>query len=94
MSQRGLEDLLGRLITDKGFRRQFFEEPAARCAAERIEVTPRELDALLKLKENHIESFAKRLDPRIVRAVVDADTRARPRPRRLSAPSARVSGAK
>jgi len=71
MSQRGVEALLGRLITDVEFRRRFFIEPAAVCVELGLDVTPRELDAACRLDEAPIVAFAERLDPRIVRAPVN-----------------------
>jgi|ERR1700687_1670219 len=73
MSQRGVEGLLGRLITDGGFRERFYEEPAAICVDEAMDVTTRELEAILALKQPRIEDFAKLLDSRIVRAVVSGE---------------------
>jgi len=82
MSQKAVEGLLGRLITDRGFRRHFYDEPVASCAQESLEVTPRELEALLRLNEMHIEELAKRLDPKIVRAGVEvSDLGGRPQRR-------------
>lgn len=77
MSQRAVEGLLGRLITDKAFRHKFYEEPVASCAQESLEVTQRELEALLRLDELHLEQFAKRLDPKIVRATVEVNALSR-----------------
>ena len=73
MSQRGVEGLLGRLITDKDFRERFYEEPAAVCVEEAMEVTARELEAVFALKEPQIEDFSKQLDAHIVRAVVNGE---------------------
>ena len=96
MSQRAVEALLGRLITDATFRRWFHQEPTAACQAEAFEVTSRELDALLALQGARIDDFAKLLDPRIVRVAITrerqtADSLARGA-RQLS--SARLSTAK
>ena len=71
MSQRGVEGLLGRLITDKSFRQRFFQEPGAVIVAESLEVTTRELDAVCRLDEERVISFAKGLDNRIVRAALE-----------------------
>jgi ribosomally synthesized peptide len=73
MSQEHVEWLLGRLTTDRDFRQRFHENPAATCARESLDLTPQELAALLSLEPARIEEFAKRLDPRIVRAATGAE---------------------
>ncbi len=70
MSQRAVESLLGRLLTDEGFRCQFYAEPAVTCRSESLDVTSRELEAILTLDEVHLSGVAGQLDPRIVRATV------------------------
>jgi transposase-like protein len=66
--QKHVEWLLGRLTTDREFRQRFYSDPTGTCASERVNLTSRELAALLSLEQTAIEEFAKRLDPRIVRA--------------------------
>jgi hypothetical protein len=73
MSQRAVENLLGRLLTDAEFRRRFFQEPAARCGQEILDVSGREIEAVLAVAQVEFEQFAKQLDPRIVRAAVRKD---------------------
>jgi hypothetical protein len=68
MSQMHVEWLLGRLMTDRDFRKRFYHDPAALCASEAVELTAYEFTALLSLEQARIDEFAKRLDPRIVRA--------------------------
>jgi hypothetical protein len=70
MSQRAVENLLGRLLTDAEFRHRFFREPAASCRQETVDVTSREIEAVLVVDGVEFERFAKQLDPRIVRATV------------------------
>lgn len=70
MSQRAVEGLLGRLITDREFRERFYADPAATCARESLDLTSRELDALLSLDRARLQAFARDLDARIVRAAV------------------------
>jgi hypothetical protein len=71
MSQKGVEGLLGRMVTDGDFRRRFYQEPAATCIAQALEVTTRELEAVLALDEARVAEFSKMLDARIVRAQVN-----------------------
>ncbi len=81
MSQRAVEGLLGRLVTDRRFRRQFYLEPGATCTRESLELTMRELSAVLALEEPRIEEFAGWLDAKIVRAgASDKDDLLRRRP--------------
>ncbi len=70
MSQRAVEGTLGRLITDSEFRRVFFADPAATCVRESLDLTTRELEALLALDQSRLQAFAKVLDARIVRAAI------------------------
>ena len=70
MSQRTVEGILGRLVTDSEFRRGFYADPAETCLRESLELTPRELEALMALDQSCLQTFAKVLDARIVRAAV------------------------
>jgi hypothetical protein len=72
MSQRAVEQLIGRVITDPEFRRRFFEDAAAACAAANLQLTPRECEAVQALDEMAVRAFASQLDPRIVRAALGA----------------------
>lgn len=68
MSQKAVEAVLGRLITDVAFRTRFFAEPAAVCVEDRVLLTARERAALLTLDRRALHELAARLDPKIVRA--------------------------
>jgi hypothetical protein len=70
MSQRCVESVLGRLITDSDFRVHFFDQPEAVCSQHQLDLTPNELSALLKIDTAELETTAAGLDPRIVRAVI------------------------
>jgi hypothetical protein len=70
MSQRAVEQLLGRVITDPEFRRRFYEGAAAACGDAGLELTPREREAVQALDETAVRTFAAQLDPRIVRAAL------------------------
>lgn len=73
MSQKAVESLLGRLVTDQDFRHRFYVEPAATCRAESLDVTGRELEAILVVDETHFDVLAEHLDPRVVRAAVQVE---------------------
>jgi hypothetical protein len=68
MSQRGVERVIGRLVTDEGFRNRFGEDPllalaeALRCG---VELTELEIQALATLDRLDLERLAGTLDPRI-----------------------------
>jgi len=80
MSQRNVEILLGKLLTDEDFRRSFFpaqrsaektpnfEAAASRC----LDLTPIERSALSSLRRHRFELMAESLDPRISRSCEDA----------------------
>ena len=67
MSQRDVERTLGRLLTDQGFRDEFFLEPARACLALGIQLTPQEVEALLRVPRPTLASLGARLDDRICR---------------------------
>jgi len=71
MSQRGVETFLGRLLTDSDFRERFYQEPGGDSLAEGIDLTTRELEAVLSLQESRVAAFSKLLDVRIVRAAME-----------------------
>ena len=70
MSQQVVEGTLGRLITDGEFRRVFYMDPAATCRRESLDLTTRELEALMALDQSRLQAFAKGIDARIVRAAI------------------------
>lgn len=68
MSQRNVEQLIGKLATDEGFRRRFErnrEAALTETMASGLQLTPVEQRALLDLDVNACERFAGCLDPRI-----------------------------
>ena len=70
MSQRTVEGTLGRLITDSEFRRGFYADPTEMCLRASLDLTTREIEALMALDQSRLQAFAKVLDARIVRAAV------------------------
>jgi hypothetical protein len=67
MSQRDVERTLGRLLTDEGFRDDFFLDPARACLILGIQLAPHELEALLRVPRSALASLEARLDDRICR---------------------------
>jgi hypothetical protein len=75
MSQRNVEILLGKILTDEDFRRSFFPVQASSfevAAAYGLELTPVERSALCSLRKRRFEFIAQSLDPRIARSSVSA----------------------
>jgi hypothetical protein len=71
MSQRDVEKLLGKMLTDDLFRQSFF--PVGRhsfelAAAHGLELTAVERSALSSLRSRAFECLARSLDPRISRS--------------------------
>ena len=68
MSQRNVEQVIGKLATDEGFRRKFEvnrEAALTETIANGMQLTPVEQRALLDLDVNACERFAGCLDLRI-----------------------------
>jgi hypothetical protein len=73
MSQRCVELLLGKILTDEDFRRSFFPVQASSfemAAARGLELTPVERSALSTLRLRRFDFIAQTLDPRISRSGV------------------------
>jgi hypothetical protein len=73
MSQKCVELLLGRVLTDEDFRRSFFpvrDFSFAMAAAHGLELTAIEKSALSSLKGRRFDFIAQTLDPRIARSGV------------------------
>ena len=71
MSQRCVEMLLGKILTDEDFRRSFFPVQASSfeiAAAHGLELTPIERSALSTLRLRRFAFIAQTLDPRISRS--------------------------
>jgi hypothetical protein len=77
MSQRDVERTLGRLLTDEGFRDDFFLDPARACLTLGIQLTPGELEGLLRVPRPALASLGARLDDRICRLHIQSCTRRR-----------------
>ena len=71
MSQRDVERTLGRLLTDAGFRRDFFRNPARACLEFGLRLAAHEVEALLQVPSRRLASLAEQLDDRICRLDID-----------------------
>lgn len=68
MSQQTVESVIGRLVTDEGFRRRFKDGAAAvieELIASGVPLTPVERRALLEMDLAACEQLADRMDPRL-----------------------------
>jgi hypothetical protein len=68
MSQRSVERVIGRLVTDEAFRRRFVDQPevvlheSVTCG---LELTPCEIQALAAIDVASVQRFAAAIDPRL-----------------------------
>jgi hypothetical protein len=77
MSQRCVESLLGRILTDDEFRKSFFPIGPASfelAAGYGLELTPVERSALSSLQRRRFDFIAQSLDPRISRSASAAES--------------------
>jgi hypothetical protein len=68
MSQQNVERVIGRMVTDQGFRRRFEERPFEalfEIVAGGVELSTVELQALAGMDSTLVARFAEALDPRI-----------------------------
>lgn len=87
MSQANVERIVGRLVTDEDFRREFRSDPerVVRSLAERgLELTRAEVAALVTLDPLTFDRFADALDPRLQKASLRAPL---PAPRAAGRPA-------
>jgi hypothetical protein len=71
MTQRSVERVLGRLVTDEAFRRTFGEDPEgtlAACVRAGTELNPSEVRALCAVDRALLARFADTIDPRLQKA--------------------------
>ena len=67
MSQRGVERVLGRLVTDETFRSQLFQDAWIAFVPYAPDLTSEELDALRHVPRPALEALCAVLDDRICR---------------------------
>ncbi len=72
MSQRAVEQVLGRLVTDETFRDAFFLDPEPALVTCCSDLTRDELDALRRVPRPALAALCARLDDRICRPPVPA----------------------
>jgi hypothetical protein len=67
MSQRAVERVLGRLVTDEAFRDLFFRDTRLALLPYAEDLTPNELDALRQVPRDALAVLCAGLDDRICR---------------------------
>lgn len=73
MSQRNVENVIGRLVTDEGFRRRFRESPQSaldELVGQGVDLNHCELRALAGIDSERAERFAESLHPFIQRVEI------------------------
>ncbi|HOC42686.1 MAG TPA: Os1348 family NHLP clan protein [Thermoanaerobaculales bacterium] len=76
MSQCNVERVIGRLVTDEGFRRRFAESPAATLRSltdQGVELNAFELRALAAIDPGQVGRFARTLQPWIQKVELEGD---------------------
>jgi hypothetical protein len=77
MSQRAVERIVGKLVTDQGFREEFFRNPSASALQIGAELSEKEVDALLRIPLKALDELHEKLDDRICRLHIDRQPRIR-----------------
>ena len=70
MSQRAVERVLGRLVTDETFRAVFYNNPETALLPYAGDLTCGEIDALRHVPRTALAAFSARVDDRICRLSV------------------------
>jgi len=77
MTQRGVEIVLGKLVSDEAARQRFERAPEAtleQLVREGIELNPVEFEALARLEVAHLHRLATTLDRRLCKVNLKAAT--------------------
>ncbi len=70
MSQPSVERVLGKLLTDEGFRAAFFRDPWVASRSVGLELAAEEVDALRNIPARELVQLCRRIDDRICRLCV------------------------
>lgn len=70
MSQKSVEILLGKLVTDEELRHRFQADPAGALRQTGLELTGVELEALRSMDPWALDNLARSLDPRLQKAAL------------------------
>ena len=72
MSQRAVEQVLGKMVTDESFRAAFLADPDETVRRAGLALSAQEITALHGISVDALDTFAARLDGRICRLCVSA----------------------
>jgi hypothetical protein len=67
MSQRAVEQILGKMITDEGFRNDFYTDPTMASLGVGVALSSEESNALTRVPRVALIELARQLDDRICR---------------------------
>ena len=87
MSQRAVEQALGKLLTDERFRESFFGDPAWASRTAGLDLSADEMAALRRISPVVLQAFSERLDDRICRLLVPGEATLRVQAKREPAPT-------
>jgi hypothetical protein len=73
MSQKAVEQALGKLVTDEGFRERYFRDPGGAAVQAGLELSAAEIEALAQAPRRLLGALGRRLDDRICRLSLAAD---------------------
>ncbi len=73
MSQRDVERVLGRLVTDEGFREDFFGNPKSAVLRAGLDLSGEELAAMSRTPRAALAALGARIDDRICRLHVPVE---------------------
>ena len=73
MSQRAVERTLGKLVTDEGFREEFFAHPETASVRAGLNLSRQELEALCRIPWMALMALSARIDGRICRLHIGAE---------------------
>ncbi len=73
MSQRGVERAVGKLVTDRAFRDDFFRDPPGSALRIGISLSVDEVDALLQIPCQALDVLYRKLDDRICRLHIEQE---------------------
>ena len=78
MSRQAMEQALGKLVIDVGFRDAFFRDPMAASEAAGIELSDEERDELGRIRPGALAAFQRYLDAKHVGTATDLEAGAGP----------------
>jgi len=70
MSQRSVEQALGKMVTDETFRREFFRDPGRTSLEAGLELSPAEVRALERVPRAMLAELGASLEDRICRLAI------------------------